>query len=273
MINECMPEYTEQYDELINNLSTYRMKNLESGDTPNVATHYYNPDDERALVGVKQDDHANKIYEETNAEEQKFETSEKSDLFSMKVEDIKHEGDPNPIIERIYDTHIAMGMKALQWKYKEQALKKVLKLTNEKLEDDFNYNDVIRANAAVINDSCQDKVLKVFNTSLQVFNYMISSTTIETKGINEFTGYLDEFGVIEKLLAKSEEGNQRVTAKVHESLLDFSFHPKIGESIVGKQILERVTTLYQDAIEDSKPKTMLVEDEETNMKRPPLPPS
>lgn len=102
---------------------------------------------------------------------------------------------------------------------------------------------------------------------------MISSTTIETKGINEFTGYLDEFGVIEKLLAKSEEGNQRVTAKVHESLLDFSFHPKIGESIVGKQILERVTTLYQDAIEDSKPKTMLVEDEETNMKRPPLPPS
>jgi hypothetical protein len=40
-----------------------------------------------------------------------------------------------------------------------------------------------------------------------------------------------------KLLQKSEEGNTRLTNKIHEVLLDFSFHPKLGEAHVSSFIL------------------------------------
>jgi hypothetical protein len=41
-------------------------------------------------------------------------------------------------------------------------------------------------------------------------------------------------------MQKSEEGNTRITNKIHECLLDFSFHPKIGEAHVASFILQRI---------------------------------
>ena len=46
--------------------------------------------------------------------------------------------------------------------------------------------------------------------------------------------------IIQKLLLKSEESNTRLTNKIHEALLDLSYHPKIGEDIVSSAILERI---------------------------------
>ena len=49
-----------------------------------------------------------------------------------------------------------------------------------------------------------------------------------------------ERSVTLKLLQRSEEGNTRLTNKIHECLLDFSFHPRIGEAHVASFILQRI---------------------------------
>lgn len=46
--------------------------------------------------------------------------------------------------------------------------------------------------------------------------------------------------MIPRLLLKSEEANTRLTNKIHETLLDLSYHPKIGEDITSAAILERI---------------------------------
>lgn len=49
-----------------------------------------------------------------------------------------------------------------------------------------------------------------------------------------------EKNIVLKLLQKSEEGNTRVTNKIHESLLDLSFNPEIGEALTSSFILQRI---------------------------------
>jgi hypothetical protein len=48
-------------------------------------------------------------------------------------------------------------------------------------------------------------------------------------------------------LQRSEEGNTRLTNKIHESLLDFSFHPRIGEAHVSSFILQRINSHNKQA--------------------------
>ena len=47
--------------------------------------------------------------------------------------------------------------------------------------------------------------------------------------IDAFKRVFTERSITLKLLQRSEEGNTRLTNKIHECLLDYSFHPRIGE--------------------------------------------
>ena len=49
-----------------------------------------------------------------------------------------------------------------------------------------------------------------------------------------------EKNIVLKLLQKSEEGNTRITNKIHETLLDLSFNPEVGEALTSSFILQRV---------------------------------
>lgn len=76
------------------------------------------------------------------------------------------------------------------------------------------------------------------NISLQLLNFIITSPKIEKiKAIETFKNTFINRLIVLKLLQKSEEGNTRMTNKIHECLLDFSFHPKIGEAHVSSFIL------------------------------------
>ena len=52
-----------------------------------------------------------------------------------------------------------------------------------------------------------------------------------------FKNQIVEKNIVLKLLQKSEEGNTRITNKIHETLIDLSFNPKIGESLTSSFIL------------------------------------
>jgi len=67
-----------------------------------------------------------------------------------------------------------------------------------------------------------------------MFNLIISSSKIDQdfSSIAIFHQMIVQEEIIPKLLLKSEESNTRLTNKIHEALLDLSYHPKIGEDIV-----------------------------------------
>lgn len=90
--------------------------------------------------------------------------------------------------------------------------------------------------------TCKEKVIKVFSLSLQLLNLLITSAKIEeTSGVMEaFKNVFIARNIVMKLLQKSEESNTRITNKIHECLLDFSFHPKIGEAHCSSFILQRI---------------------------------
>ena len=72
-------------------------------------------------------------------------------------------------------------------------------------------------------------------------NLLISSTKIEKSDAAEvFKNGIIEKNIVLKLLQKSEEGNTRITNKIHESLLDLSFNPEIGEALTSSFILQRI---------------------------------
>jgi hypothetical protein len=86
--------------------------------------------------------------------------------------------------------------------------------------------------------TCKEKVIKVFTISLQLLNLLVSSTKIEKSGATQaLKNTIVEKNVVFKLLQKSEEGNTRITNKIHESLLDLSFNPEVGEALTSSFIL------------------------------------
>ena len=103
LIEDFMPMYLEHYDALINSLPSQRLAaNMESA-TGKVATHYYTPEDDRALTGVLNKDEENKIYIEAKVENEQKETKNKN-LFDYEEDAIKiEEGkEPDAIIERVF---------------------------------------------------------------------------------------------------------------------------------------------------------------------------
>ncbi len=95
---------------------------------------------------------------------------------------------------------------------------------------------------AAVSLTCRDKVIKVFNPSLQLFNIIMQSTRIEhdMKAMGRLLSILNSEQIIQKLLLQSEQSNTRVTNKIHESLLDLSYQPQLGEELVAKAVFEQI---------------------------------
>ena len=84
--------------------------------------------------------------------------------------------------------------------------------------------------------------MKVFNVSLHLLNLMISSSKIDqdSASIAMFRQLLVQEEIAPRLLLKSEESNTRLTNKIHETLLDLSYHSLVGEDLVAQAVLERI---------------------------------
>lgn len=71
-----------------------------------------------------------------------------------------------------------------------------------------------------------------------MLNLLVSSKKIERTGTTDvLKNMIVEKNVVLKLLQKSEEGNTRITNKIHETLLDMSFNSGIGEALTSSFIL------------------------------------
>ena len=57
---------------------------------------------------------------------------------------------------------------------------------------------------------------------------------------------------------KSEESNTRLANKIHESLLDLSYHPKIGEDLVAEKIF-RIIERHHKNPKSSSPKGLMAQ--------------
>lgn len=96
----------------------------------------------------------------------------------------------------------------------------------------------MKASTIAVDLTCKEKVIKVFNLSLQLLNLLTTSPKVEQQGIvDSFKNVIIERNIVAKLLQKGEEGNTRLTNKIHEALLDLSFHPKFGEAHASSFIL------------------------------------
>jgi ankyrin repeat protein len=241
LIEDLMPMYLPHYDALIGSLPAKRIDSTMQGDVGAVATHYYNPDDDREITGVQNNEEVNKLYHEAKVDtETKDEKAKK--LYETDEDQIKIEQDkePDAIIERVFGMKTALGLISTSWKFREEALKHIHKTTPNKLESDMEYIDTIKACCTACNLAVQDKVMKVFNMGMTIFNFLVSSSKLEEKGLDIFVRMVTEFELITKLLEKSEEGNNRISNKAQEGLVDFSFHPMIGEGFVSTYLLSRL---------------------------------
>ena len=60
------------------------------------------------------------------------------------------------------------------------------------------------------------------------------------RAMGRLLSMLNSEKVVEKLLLHSEQSNTRVTNKIHESILDMSYQPQIGEDIACIAVLEQI---------------------------------
>lgn len=86
-------------------------------------------------------------------------------------------------IESVFGRKIALAMLSLNWKYKEMAIKVAYKQVEKSLakQDTTNLDliGLIEAATASVGSCCKEKVIKVFNVALALFNHMVSSSKID----------------------------------------------------------------------------------------------
>ena len=221
--------------------------------TATVARHFVNPDDERAIQGAAAAD-IQDMYEreETKRPDGGLVRSPSNSLLnkgfdSVAEEDIKvdEEGVVHARVEACFGRKAAAGLIASDWKVKEMAIKHMTKRLEKllaKADSASNLAEVVGACAAAVGQTCREKVMKVFNVSLHMLNLMISSSKIDqdSASIAVFRQLLAQEEIVPRLLLKSEESNTRLTNKIHETLLDLSYHSLVGEDLVAQAVLERI---------------------------------
>jgi len=154
------------------------------------------------------------------------------------------------IIESIFGRKIALALICLNWRYKEMAIKVAHKQVEKSLakQDTTNLDLVgmVEASTLAVSICCREKVIKVFNVALALFNHMVSSSKIDQDNtlFNKFFQTIEKEDIVTKLLVKSEESNTRITNKIHEALLDLSYHPKIGEDFIAKSLIAQIQSHY-----------------------------
>jgi hypothetical protein len=89
----------------------------------------------------------------------------------------------------------------------------------------FTLSEMVEGTLAAVGLTCRDKVIKVFNVSLQLFNMVVQSSRVErdVAAVNKLRSILTKEALVYKFLLQSEHSNTRVTNKIHEALLDLSF--------------------------------------------------
>lgn len=102
----------------------------------------------------------------------------------MDVNEIKvdPEAQIDETIEKVYGNKVAHAMNALDWKYKEIALKVIYKHTekyldvqNTSMQNECSIEELIDASTIAVGLTSRDKVIKVFMLSLQLLNLLTSS--------------------------------------------------------------------------------------------------
>jgi len=146
LVQELLPVYLPHYEALLGSLPTERINEQMEENSTVVATHYQSPEDDRELHGVQNEEELNRIYQEAKAENEQKDDKNKR-LLDMAEEDIKVEKDKETdmIIERVFGPKIALGLISTSWKFREEALKYILKQTPEKFESDMDFIDTIKA--------------------------------------------------------------------------------------------------------------------------------
>jgi hypothetical protein len=112
--------------------------------------------------------------EESNGQAINLANIEESDLISEGVE-------MDPRVENVFGRKVALCLVSQNWQYKEQALKYVARTTEKFLTRSevsaqtmaFTLTEMIDGSLAAVSLTCRDKVIKVFNISLQLFNMVI----------------------------------------------------------------------------------------------------
>jgi hypothetical protein len=88
-------------------------------------------------------------------------------------------------IDNVFGRKIALGLLALNFKFKEIALKIVVKHSEKLLSPEttndstFNIIEFVRACTIAVDLTCREKVVKVFNLCLQLLTMLITSPKIE----------------------------------------------------------------------------------------------
>lgn len=114
--------------------------------------------------------------------------------------------------------------------------------------------DIVDGSLAAVSCTCNEKVIKVFNLSLQLFNLVMQASRVshDSTSLSKAINWIKEYSIIERLLVRSEESNTRVTNKIHESLLDLSYLEQVGNEIVAEKVLERIAKHNQQSVPNSK---------------------
>lgn len=109
-------------------------------------------------------------------------------------------------------------------KYIYRATEKYL-TKSESTQAAFTLSEMVDGSLAAVGVTCREKVIKVFNVTLQLFNMVVQSSRIERDIMctRKLIQVLIKEQLIQQLLQYSEQANTRVTNKIHEALLDLSF--------------------------------------------------
>lgn len=139
MVALYMPMYLSHYKALVQSVASAQSNEA-------AMANYNHPDDERAIQGVQTNEDLNKIYREAKLEHDENKEEKSDKLYEAEEDDIKVEKgkEPDPIIERVFGMKTALGIISVSWKYREEALKYILKNAPQKMERDMEFIDTIK---------------------------------------------------------------------------------------------------------------------------------
>lgn len=156
-------------------------------------------------------------------------------------------------VEIAFGGKIALCLVSSNWQYKEYAMKQALRSTEKFIQKSEitaqNVNktlaEIVDGALAAVSLTCRDKIIKVFNLSLQLFNIVIQSTRVERdpKSVQVLCKAMKDELLIQKFLLHSEQSNTRVTNKIHEALLDLAYQSHLGEDVVANAVYEQIRRL------------------------------
>jgi len=86
-------------------------------------------------------------------------------------------------VENVFGRKLALGLIALNWKFKETSLKIIFKQSEKYLakesDSTLSLASLVKACVAALDLTCKEKVIKVLTVALMLFNLLITSPKLE----------------------------------------------------------------------------------------------